>query len=187
LVLEIRKLDISSNSAWLDRLMCCSVRFDLLNVFSLSIQQTLDCKMTCKLMIMICLHSKHLLFDATPLVIEPELPINCPIVKCPAGYHSDCQSNGQPRCKRCSDGFYSSHASQIKECLRCSHCGDNEFEVQSCSPTTNVICQKCRECHSPFPFVLRSCTRTSDTICGNCSSALGLEWDEEKNPEGNCD
>ena len=119
-------------------------------------------------------------------MIEPELAINCPIVKCSAGYHSDCQSNGQPRCKRCSDGFYSSHASQIKECLRCSHCGDNEFEVQPCSPTTNVVCQKCRECHSPFPFVLSSCTRTSDTICGNCSSALGLECEEEKNPEGNC-
>ena len=124
--------------------------------------------------------------DATSLVIEPELLINCPIVKCSAGYHSDCQSNGQPRCKQCSDGFYSSHASQTKECLRCSHCGDDEFEVQSCSPTTNVICQKCRECYSPFPFVLRSCTRTSDTICGNCSSALGLECDEEKDPEGNC-
>ena len=119
-------------------------------------------------------------------MIEPELPINCPSVKCSAGYHSDCQSNGQPRCEQCSDGFYSSHASQTKECLRCSHCGDNEFEVQPCSPTTNVVCQKCRECYSPFPFVLKSCTRTSDTICGNCSSALGLECDEEKNSEGNC-
>ncbi|XP_015771234.1 PREDICTED: uncharacterized protein LOC107349563 [Acropora digitifera] len=156
------------------------------NVSALSMQQTLICKLTCELailFIMICLHSTHLLVDATPLVIEPDLPINCPIVKCSAGYHSDCQSNGQPRCKRCSDGFYSSHASQIKECLRCLHCGDNEFEVQPCSPTTNVICQKCRECHSPFPSVLRSCTRTSDTICGNCSSALGLECEEEKNPE----
>ncbi|XP_015777661.1 PREDICTED: uncharacterized protein LOC107355591 [Acropora digitifera] len=142
--------------------------------------------MTCKLVIvfiMIYLHSTHLLVDATPLVIEPELPINCPIVKCSAGYHSDCQSNGQPGCKQCSNGFYSSHASQTKECLRCSRCGDNEFEVQRCSPTTNVVCQKCRQCYSPFPFVLRSCTRTSDTICGNCSSALGLECEEEKNVE----
>jgi len=156
------------------------------NVSAQSMQQTLTSKMTCKLamlFIVICLHSTHLLVDATPLVIEPEFPINCPIVKCSAGYHSDCQSNGQPRCKQCSDGFYSSHASQIKECLRCSHCGDNEFEMQPCSPTTNVICQKCRECYSPFPFVLKSCTRTSDTICGNCSSALGLECEEEKSRE----
>ncbi|XP_029202600.2 uncharacterized protein [Acropora muricata] len=156
------------------------------NVSALSMQQTLICKMTCELaifFIMIGLHSTHLVVEATPLVIEPELAINCPIVKCSAGYHSDCQSNGQPRCKQCSEGYYSSHPSQTKECLRCSQCGDNEFEVQPCSPTTNVICQKCRECHSPFPFVLKSCTRTSDTICGNCSSALGLECEEEKNPE----
>ncbi|XP_044169721.1 LOW QUALITY PROTEIN: uncharacterized protein LOC114950019 [Acropora millepora] len=160
--------------------------FNLWNVSALSVQQTLTCKMTCKLAILfivICLHSTHSQVDATPLVIEPELPINCPIIKCSAGYHSVCQSNGQPRCKQCSDGCYSPHASRIKECLRCSHCGENEFEVQPCSPTTNVVCQKCRECYSPFPFVLKSCTRTSDTICGNCSSALGLECEEEKNPE----
>ncbi|XP_067043943.1 uncharacterized protein [Acropora muricata] len=160
--------------------------FNAWNVSALLMQQTLACKMTCKLAILfivICLHSRHLQVDATPLVIEPELPINCPIIKCSAGYHSVCQSNGQPRCKQCSDGCYSPHASRIKECLRCSHCGENEFEVQPCSPTTNVVCQKCRKCYSPFPFVLKSCTRTSDTICGNCSSALGLECEEEKNPE----
>ncbi|XP_015777668.1 PREDICTED: uncharacterized protein LOC107355598 isoform X3 [Acropora digitifera] len=160
--------------------------FNAWNVSALLMQQTLACKMTCKLAILfivICLHSTHLQVDATPLVIEPELAVNCPIIKCSAGYHSVCQSNGQPRCKQCSDGCYSPHASRIKECLRCSHCGENEFEVQPCSPTTNVVCQKCRKCYSPFPFVLKSCTRTSDTICGNCSSALGLECEEEKNPE----
>ena len=119
-------------------------------------------------------------------MIEPELPTSCRLVKCSAGYHSVCQSNGQPPCKQCSDGFYSSHASRKKTCKRCSHCEDNEFEVHPCSPTSDVVCQKCRECSSRFEFVLKSCTRTSDTICGNCSTVLGLGCVKEQHPQGDC-
>ncbi|XP_015771235.1 PREDICTED: uncharacterized protein LOC107349564 [Acropora digitifera] len=158
------------------------------NVSALSMPQTLTCKMTGEVAILltfmvISLHSAQSLAEAAALVIEPELPTSCRLLKCSAGYHSVCQSNGQPRCKQCSDGFYSSHASRKKACRRCSHCEDNEFEVHPCSPTSDVVCQKCRECSSRFEFVLKSCTRTSDTICGNCSSVLGLGCVKEQHPQ----
>ncbi|XP_067043625.1 uncharacterized protein [Acropora muricata] len=158
------------------------------NVSALSVPQTLTCKMTGELAILLTfmvigIPSTHSLAEAAALVIEPELPTSCRLLKCSAGYHSVCQSNGQPRCKQCSDGFYSSHASRKKACRRCSHCEDNEFEVHPCSPTSDVVCQKCRECSSRFEFVLKSCTRTSDTICGNCSSVLGLGCVKEQHPQ----
>ncbi|XP_044184949.1 uncharacterized protein LOC122947385 [Acropora millepora] len=158
------------------------------NVSALCMPQTLTCKMTGEVAILLTfmvigLHSAQSLAEAAALVIEPELPTSCRLLKCSAGYHSVCQSNGQPRCKQCSDGFYSSHASRKKACRRCSHCEDNEFEVHPCSPTSDVVCQKCRECSSRFEFVLKSCTRTSDTICGNCSSVLGLGCVKEQHPQ----
>ncbi|XP_068673824.1 uncharacterized protein [Montipora foliosa] len=130
--------------------------------------------MICELLIllsMVGLHSTKLLSAVTAL--KSEHHSFCSDVKCPPGFLSVCPPEEPAGCKPCKNGTFSSHKSRKKACKQCSVCQDNEFQVLPCTPMSDVVCQKCRECSFRFGVVLQSCTRTSDTICGNCSSGSG--------------
>ncbi|XP_068673818.1 uncharacterized protein [Montipora foliosa] len=114
------------------------------------------------------LHSTNLLAADTALKYSV-----CSFVKCPPGFLSVCPPEEPAGCKPCETGTFSRHKSRRKACRECSVCHDNEFQVHPCTPTSDVVCQKCGECSFPVGVVLQSCTRTSDTICGNCSSGSG--------------
>ena len=101
--------------------------------------------------------------------VEHLSPNHCPGQKCPPGQSSFCPwpRNEPTRCIPCVEGTFSTHASRRKACRPCSRCRDNEYEVSSCTRTSNVVCKKCSEC-PPGLEVVKPCTRTRDTVCRKC-------------------
>ncbi|XP_068673822.1 uncharacterized protein [Montipora foliosa] len=134
------------------------------------------------LLSMVGLHSTNLLSAVTAL--KSEHHSFCSDVICPPGFLSVCPPEEPAGCKPCKNGTFSSHKSRKKACKQCSVCQDNEFQVLPCTPMSDVVCQKCRECSFRFGVVLQSCTRTSDTICGNCSSGSGCGKEDSSEGRG---
>ncbi|KAM7087409.1 tumor necrosis factor receptor superfamily member 25-like isoform 1-T1 [Molossus nigricans] len=104
--------------------------------------------------------------------------------RCPAGQYvrEPCSStHTQSECATCDEGTFTAFPNDLRSCLLCSSCSEDQEVVAECTPSSNRKCQCqtgrylhpdsdefCAPC-SPCPqgkVVLRTCNATADTVCG---------------------
>ena len=86
-------------------------------------------------------------------------PSTFPATLCPNA-NSDCDPVIE-----CSGGTYRTSPT---ECADCMPCGEEEYEIAPCTPTTNRLCDECAPCRFN-QYMLQPCGVTTDTLCAELS------------------